>query len=102
MLGKFTGKEQPDGSLDFPRGDGAPLVVVSEARSFTGDSFKDIVHERVHDGHSLGGYTGIGVHLLEHLVDVDSVRLTPLLPAFLAITLGDRFLGLSGLLGGFT
>jgi hypothetical protein len=33
------------------------------------------VDERVHDGHRLGGDTGIGVHLLEHLVDVDLVGL---------------------------
>ena len=39
--------------------------------------------------------------LLEHLVDVDSVRLTPLLPLFL-ISLGNTFLGLAGLLGGLS
>ena len=90
MLGKLTGKQQPDGSLDFPRGDGAPLVVVSEAGSFTGNSLENVIHERVHDGHRLRGDTGIRVHLLEHLVDVNSVRLTPLLPSFL-IALRDRF-----------
>ena len=34
------------------------------------------VDERVHDGHGLGGDTGVGVHLLEHLVDVDLVGLS--------------------------
>lgn len=33
------------------------------------------VNEGVHDGHGLGGDTGIGVHLFQHLVDVDLVGL---------------------------
>ena len=52
--------------------------------------------ERVHDGHALGGDAGVGVHLLEHLVDVDLVRLRLGLALGLA-ALGDRLLG--GLLG---
>ena len=35
-----------------------------------GDLLEDVVDERVHDGHRLGGDTGVRVHLLEHLVDV--------------------------------
>ena len=30
VLGQLTGQEEPDSGLDLPRGDGAPLVVVSE------------------------------------------------------------------------
>ena len=30
----------------------------------------------LHDGHGLGRDTGVGVHLLEHLVDVDLVGLS--------------------------
>ena len=101
VLGKLTGKKQPDGGLDFPRSDGGSLVVVGQTGSFSGDSFENIVDERVHDGHGLGGDTSVGVHLLEHLVDVDGVRFTPLLPSLL-ITLGDGFLGLTGLLGGLS
>ena len=41
------------------------------------------------------------MHLLEHLVDIDGVGLTPLLPSLL-ITLGDRLLSLTGFLGSFT
>jgi hypothetical protein len=33
------------------------------------------VNEGVHDGHGLGGDTGIRVHLFEDLVDVDLVGL---------------------------
>ena len=101
VLGKFSGKEQPDGGLDLPGGDGGPLVVVSKTGGFASDSLKDVVHERVHDRHGFGGDTGVGVNLFQHLVDVDSVRFTPLLPLFL-ITLSDTFLGLTGLLGGLS
>ena len=104
MLGKLTGEEQPDGGLDFPGGDGGTLVVLGQAGSLGGNPFKDVVHERVHDRHGLAGDTSVGVDLLQDLVDVDGVRLTPLLPLFL-ITLGDALLGLTGLLrslsGGF-
>lgn len=34
---------------------------------------KTYVDEGVHDGHGLGGDTGIRVHLFQHLVDVDFV-----------------------------
>ena len=33
--------------------------------------------EGVHDGHGLGGDTGVRVNLFQHLVDVDGVRLPP-------------------------
>ena len=49
MLGQFTGEEEPDGGLDLPRGDGGPLVVVSQTAGLSGDSLEDVVHERVHD-----------------------------------------------------
>ena len=53
MLGQLTGQEKPDGGLDLPRGDGGPLVVVSESAGLGGDSLEDVVHEGVHDGHGL-------------------------------------------------
>ena len=53
VLGKLTREEKPDSSLDFPGGDGGPLVVVSKTASFSGDTLKDVVHERVHDRHGL-------------------------------------------------
>jgi hypothetical protein len=43
------------------------------------NAFKDIVDERVHDGHSRLGDTSIGVDLLEDLVDVRRVRFGTLL-----------------------
>ena len=84
--------------MDLPGGDGGPLVVVSQTGSFSGDAFENIVDERVHDTHGLGGDTGIGVDLFQDFVDIDGVRL----PAFLApllVALSDSFGGLAGLLG---
>lgn len=101
VFGQLAGEKQPDGGLDFPGGDGAPLVVVGQSRGFGGDALEDVVDETVHDGHGLRGDTGVGVDLLQHLVDVDCVALLP--PALLLlVTLGDVLLGLAGLLDGFS
>ena len=58
--------------------------------------------EGIHDGHGLGGHSGVGVHLLQHLVDVDGVGLLPLLLALLTVALGDVLRSLAGLLGGLS
>ena len=101
MLGQFTREEETDSCLDLPGGDGGALVVVCKARGFGCNAFEDVIHERVHDGHSLGGDTSVGVDLLEHLVDVDAVGFLP--PALLLlVSLGNGLLGLAGLLGSFT
>ena len=98
VLGQFTRKEEADSSLDLPGGDGRSLVVVGKTRSFCSNSFENVIHERVHDAHGLGGNTSVGVDLLQHLVDVDAVGFLP--PALLLlVALGDRLLGLPGLLG---
>lgn len=76
VLGEFTRKDQTHSRLNFARGDGRTLVVGGEFGSFTGDTFKNVVDKRVHDGHGLVGDTGIGVDLLEDLVDVGCVGLT--------------------------
>ena len=74
MLGQLSGQEEPDSGLDLPGGDGGPLVVVGQAGSFSSNTFKDIVDKGVHDAHGLGGDTGVGVHLLQDLVDVDGAN----------------------------
>jgi len=101
VLGQFSGEKEPHSGLNFPGGDGGPLVVEGQAGSLTSNTLKDVVHERVHDGHSLAGDTSVGVNLLQHLVDVDSVGLTPPLPLLL-VSLGDAFLGFASLLGGLS
>ena len=102
MLGQFTGEEQPDGGLDFPGGDGGPLVVVGKTGGLGGDALEDVIDERAHDGHSLGADASVGVDLLEDLVDVDGVGLLPLVLLLLLVALGDGLGGLAGLLGSFS
>ena len=46
----------------------APLVVVGQLASLGSNALKEIVDERVHDGHCLGGHTSVGMHLLQHLI----------------------------------
>ena len=100
VLGQLSGQEETDRGLDLARGDGGPLVVVSQAASLGGDALEEVVDEGVHDGHGLGGHSGVGVHLLQHLVDVDGVGFLPLLLALLAVSLGGR--GFACLLGGLS
>lgn len=100
VLGKLAGQQESYSSLYLSAGDGLALVVVSKARSFSGNSFEDVVDEGVHDGHALGADPGVGVDLLQDLVDVDRVRFLPLLLAFLAVTDGTASL-LTGFLFSF-
>lgn len=102
MLGQLTGQQETNGGLDFPTGDRTSLVVVGKTRGLGSDALKDIVDKAVHDAHRLGADSGIGVNLLQHLVDVDRVALLPPALLLLLVTLGDVLLGLTGLLGGFT
>jgi hypothetical protein len=102
MLGELTWQEEPDSGLDFPGGDGGPLVVVGESAGLGGDALEQVVDERVHDAHGLGGDSGVGVHLLEDLVDVDGIGFLPFLVPLLLVSLGDGLGGLAGSLGSFS
>ena len=95
VLGKFSREHQTDSGLDLSRGKSGLLVVSGKLSSLGGDTLKDIVDEGVHDGHSLLGDTGIGVDLLQHLVDVRRVGLG----ALLGLLSSARLLGRGGLLG---
>ena len=97
VLGQLSGEEESDGGLDLSGRDGRLLVVLGESGGLVGDALEDVGHERVHDGHGLGGDTGVGVDLLQHLVDVDGVGFLPLLVAFLVSALGNLLLGLARL-----
>ena len=66
VLGKLTGKDEANGGLDLAGRHGGLLVVAAQTASLTGGLLKDVVDERVHDGHSAAGDAGVGVHLLEH------------------------------------
>jgi len=100
VLGKLAGQQESYSGLYLSAGDGLALVVVSKTRSFSGNSFEDVVDEGVHDGHALGADPGVGVDLLQDLVDVDRVRFLPLLLAFLTVTGGTASL-LTGFLFSF-
>ena len=75
---------------------------MGQTGSFSSNTLKDIIDERVHDAHGLGGDTSVGVDLLEDLVDVDGVGLLPLVLLLLLVALGDGLGGLAGLLGSFS
>ena len=98
VLGEFTRQDQSDRGLDFAGRDRRLLVVSRELGGFRGDLLEDVVDERVHDGHRLGGDAGVRVHLLQDLVDVDLVGFGLGLASNL---LGARGLLLRGLLGHF-
>lgn len=102
MLRQFTRQEETDGCLNFPTGDGASLVVVCETGRFGGDAFEDVVDEGIHDGHGLAGNSSVGVDLLQNFVDVDGERFLPSLLPLLLVSSPHGFLGLAGLLNGFT
>ena len=102
VLGQLSGEEEPHRGLDLPGGDGGPLVVVGQTGGLGSDPLEDVVDEGVHDAHGLGGDTGVRVHLLQDLVDVDGIGFLPLLVLLLLIALGDGFLGLARLLGGLS
>ena len=78
MFGEFSGKEESHGGLDLSGGDGGALVVLGQTRGLVGDALENVGHERIHDRHGLGGDAGVGVHLLQHLVDVDGEGLLAL------------------------
>jgi len=101
MLGKLTGKHESDGSLDLTRRESCLLVVRRELSGLAGNALEDVIDERIHNAHALLADAGIGVDLLEDLVDVGRVRLDPLLAALL-LAVGRDLLGSLGrsLLGG--
>ena len=98
VLGELTREEEPDRGLDLARGDGGPLVVVSQTGSLSSDSLKEIIDKGVHDAHGLGGDTSVRVDLLQHLVDVDGIGFLPSLLLLLLITLGNSLGSLARLL----
>lgn len=100
MLGQLSWQKETDSSLDLSAGDGGPSVVVSQAGSLSSNTFEDVIHEGVHDGHGLARNTSVWVDLLQDLVDVDGVRLPPPPLALLVSPTGGLCLA-GGLLGSF-
>ena len=75
VLGQLAGKEKANGCLHFAARDGGAAAVVGKLGGLVGDALEDVVDERVHDAHGLARDARVGVHLLQHLVDVDGVGL---------------------------
>jgi hypothetical protein len=71
VLGEFSWQKKLNSGLDLSGRKGSLSVVSDKLGSFEGDLVEDIVDERVEDVHGLLGNTGIGVDLLEDLVDVE-------------------------------
>ena len=95
MLGELTRKHETNGSLDLAGRESGLLVVGGKLSSLAGDALEDIVDERVHDAHPLLADAGVGVDLLQDLVDVSGVGFDALLAALLLALCG----GLLGSLG---
>ena len=93
VLGELTGKHETNGSLDLAGRESGLLVVGGKLSSLTGDALEDVVDERVHDAHPLLADAGVGVDLLEDLVDVGGVGFDALLAALLLGALGGDLLG---------
>jgi hypothetical protein len=93
VLGELAGEDEADGGLDLAGGDGGLLVVPRELGGLGGELLEDVVDEGVHDGHGLGGDADVGVHLLQHLEDVDLVGLHALLRPLLALLVAAALLG---------
>ena len=71
MAGEFSREDELDGGLNLAGGEGPPLVEADELGAFGGDSVEGVMDEGVHDVHGFLGDADVGVHLLQHLVDVD-------------------------------
>uniref|UniRef100_A0A8R7VDB4 Uncharacterized protein n=1 Tax=Triticum urartu TaxID=4572 RepID=A0A8R7VDB4_TRIUA len=93
VLGELAGEDEADGCLDLPGRDGGLLVVSGQLGGLAGKLLKDVVDEGVHDGHGLGGDADVRVHLLQHLEDVDLVRLHALLGLLLSLLVRAALLG---------
>ena len=71
VLGKLAREDEADRGLDLTAGQRLLRQVGGLAR----DAAVDVTDEGVHDRHGLLGDARVRVHLLQHLVDVDRVRL---------------------------
>jgi hypothetical protein len=93
VLGELSREEQTDGGLDFAGRQGGLLVVADQLARLAGDALEQVVDERVHDRHATAGDAGVGVNLLQHLVDVGGIRLSATLLPLAALC--GRLLGLA-------
>ena len=74
VLGQLSWEHQTHRGLNLARRNGVALVVACQTSALGGDALEQVVHKRVHDDHGLLGDASVGMHLLQHLVDVRGVR----------------------------
>ncbi len=74
VLWELSRKNQTDRSLNLARRNGWLFVVAGQIGGFVRNLVEDIIDERVHDGHGLGGNSSVWVNLFQHLVDINLVR----------------------------
>ena len=82
VSGELSWEDELDGGLDLSGGESSSLVESDELGSLSGDSVESVVDEGVHDVHGFLGNTDVGMHLLEHLVDIDRESLHSSPPSF--------------------
>ena len=101
MLGKLTGQHVTDGGLDLTGREGHLLVVGGKLPSLASDALEDVVDERAHDAHPLLVDAGVGVDLLEDLVERFLLRffLPPLAGTFLTALAGAFLDGVFAMVG---
>ena len=75
VLGKLAREHKSHTRLHLAGGERGFAVVAGQAASLNAQALENVLDERVHDGHSALGDTSVGVHLLQHLVDVGRVAL---------------------------
>lgn len=63
MLGQLSRQQQTHGCLDLPGRQCGSARVLGQPGGLASQPLKQIVHERVHDAHGLGGDADVGVHL---------------------------------------
>ena len=73
VLCKLSGENQTDGSLHLTGRQSGLGVVAGQVASLLAHAAEDVVDEGVHHGHTGLADAGVGVHLLEHTVDVGGV-----------------------------
>jgi len=92
VLGQLTRQQQAHARLYFTTRYGRTAIVVRQLGRLVGDALENVIDKRVHDAHGLGRDARVGMHLLQHFVNVDGIRLFAFLVAFLAaVALGARF-----------
>jgi len=71
VSGQLSGEDELDSRLNLSGGESSSFVESDQLGSLSGDSVEGVVDKGVDDVHGLLRDSDVGVHLLEHLVDID-------------------------------